>query len=98
VAREWFEELDIKVIKFPPYSPDLNPIKHMWAVLKRKLNEMYPKLKDCTGETKADRQVFIDAAKAAWAAIDQSYINNLIDSMPRRIEAVIKAKGWQTRY
>jgi hypothetical protein len=30
--------------------------------------------------------------------LPEDLIKKLIDPMPRRIEAVIKARGWQTKY
>ena len=32
--RELIESLGCRLIYLPPYSPDLNPIKHVWANLK----------------------------------------------------------------
>jgi hypothetical protein len=43
-VREWFRERGIIVIDWPPYSPDLNPIEHIWWVLKKMLTEDYPHL------------------------------------------------------
>ena len=33
-----------------------------------------------------------------WEAIDQSVCQNLISSMPRRVQAVLKAKGGHSKY
>ncbi len=38
------------------------------------------------------------AIKATWASIPPQQCHKLITSMPRRIEAVIKAKGAPTKY
>ena len=34
---EFYLEKSIKVIDWPPYSPDLNPIENIWAIMKQKL-------------------------------------------------------------
>jgi hypothetical protein len=44
------------------------------------------------------REAFEDAAQEAWERIDQEWIDGLIDTIGRRIKAVIKARGWQTKY
>ncbi|MFM7631438.1 MAG: transposase, partial [Alphaproteobacteria bacterium] len=33
--KELIESTGAKLIKLPPYSPDLNPIEHAWANLKQ---------------------------------------------------------------
>ena len=35
---------------------------------------------------------------AAWGAVDQGLIDRLVDSMPRRLAVVKRAKGWYTKY
>ena len=34
VTRAWFEDINIKVIKWPKLSLDMNPIESLWKELK----------------------------------------------------------------
>ena len=56
-------------LDFPLYSPDLNPIKHLWLALKRKILKLYPELEQM-GQSKEDLERLIEACKEAWLAID----------------------------
>jgi hypothetical protein len=39
-----------------------------------------------------------ECIKLVWAAITIEEINNLVKSLPRRIEACIHARSWYTKY
>ncbi len=69
-------------------SPDLNPTENLWGIVKRKMRDTRPNNAD---ELKA-------TVKETWASIPPQQCHKLITSMPRRIEAVIKAKGAPTKY
>uniref|UniRef100_A0A9J8B1B1 HTH cro/C1-type domain-containing protein n=1 Tax=Cyprinus carpio carpio TaxID=630221 RepID=A0A9J8B1B1_CYPCA len=75
-------------VNWPANSPDLNPIENLWDIVKRKLRDARPNTLD---ELKA-------AIEASWASITPQQCHRLIASMPRRIEAVISAKGFPTKY
>jgi len=89
-AKKWFEDHGYDVMIWPAQSPDLNPIEHLWTHLKKKLaeHETPPKgILELWQRTEAE-----------WNKIEKEVCQNLIGSMPSRIEAVIKAKGGYTKY
>ncbi len=59
----------------------------LWGIVKRKMRDTRPN----NAGPKA-------AIKETWASIPPQQCHKLITSMPRRIEAVIKAKGAPTKY
>lgn len=89
-ASRVLEELSLDVLKWPAQSPDLNPIEHLWDCLKRKLSD-YPT------QPKGIFELW-NRVQENWNSIDPIICRNLIDSMPRRIEACLKAKGGFTKY
>jgi DDE superfamily endonuclease len=84
-------------MEWPPYSPDLNPIEHVWAQLKQWINDQYPELIHM-GKSEEDYQRLFRAMYEAWDAIGEEAVQNLIKSMDTRVNSVIAAKGWYTRY
>lgn len=40
----------------------------------------------------------IRAAVEVWEGLEVRMFENLLDSMPRRMQAVIAANGWYTKY
>jgi hypothetical protein len=62
-----------------------------------KLIKIYPELIEM-GRSKADWAYFKRYIYTAWDALDQAVIDRLILSVPRRLLAVRKAKGYYTKY
>ncbi len=67
-------------VDWPVNSPDLN-IENLWGIVKRKMRN----------ETKNADELKA-TVKETWASTPPQQCHKLITSMPRRIEAVIKAK------
>jgi transposase len=90
VATKWFNDLGINCMGWPAQSPDLNPIEHLWTILKHKLNE-YDTPPSGVWE-------LWDRAAEKWEEITEEDCQKLIRSMPRRLRAVVKANGGHTKY
>ncbi len=87
-TKSWFNDHGVTVLDWPANSPDLNPIENLWGIVKRKMRDTRPNNAD---ELKA-------TVKETWASIPPQQCHKLITSMPRQIEAVVKAKGAPTKY
>ena len=77
-------------MEWPAQSPDLNPIEHLWNILKCKLNKYKEPPKGLCE--------FWDRVAEEWNKITPEECQNLIESLPRRLEAVYKAKRGHTKY
>jgi DDE superfamily endonuclease/Transposase len=98
-VRDWFSAHGInRITDWPPYSPDLNPIEHIWWELKKRLFNMFPEIAEDTSESEEARERLESALQAAWDTIDKEVFDNLGATMGHRIEACIAADGWHTKY
>uniref|UniRef100_A0A8C1KDJ2 Transposase n=1 Tax=Cyprinus carpio TaxID=7962 RepID=A0A8C1KDJ2_CYPCA len=87
-TKSWLNDHGVGVLDWPANSPDLNPRENLWSSVKKKMRNKRPNNAD---ELKA-------TVKETWASIPPQQCHKLITSMPRRTEAVIKAKGPPTKY
>ena len=89
-TKEWLEESVLTVLDWPAQSPDLNSIEHMWDELKRRLAgyERMP-----TGVHELWERV-----QDEWNEANEKDCMHVVESMPKRIAAVLKARGGYTNY
>ncbi|GFV80820.1 transposable element Tcb2 transposase [Trichonephila clavipes] len=80
-VEELLESEDITRMDWPAYSPDLNPIEHVWDTLGRRIAARlyHPE------NTVQLKQMLIEE----WALLPQEMLHQLVLSMRRRCEATI---------
>ncbi|GFW05998.1 transposable element Tcb1 transposase [Trichonephila clavipes] len=90
IVDECHQSEDITRIDWPAYSPDLNPIRHGWDILGRRIAARQPP-PTCLPEL---RRALLDE----WCNIPQDQIDNFVLRMPRRCETCIASSGRHTPY
>jgi transposase len=88
ITREWFHNKGVSVLDFPPYSPDLNPIENLWAIVAREVEKVQCDSVEALG----------DAVLKVWDELPKEVFSKLACSMPERCQAVVDAGGHHTKY
>ena len=88
LVKSWFHTKKVRLLDWPSQSPDLNPIEHLGEELDRR----------CKSRNPSNKDELFEMLKKEWCNIPVSTLMKLVDSMPRRCSAVIKAKGYPTKY
>lgn len=88
VVKEWLLYNCPKVIKTPAQSPDLNAIEHLWEELGRRISK----------RRFSNKEQLKTALREEWDNIPVSVCKKLVESMPRRMKAVIDQNGGPTKY
>ncbi|CAD6191162.1 unnamed protein product [Caenorhabditis auriculariae] len=87
-VKDWFKSRRVNVMGWPSQSPDLNPIEHLWEELERR----------CANKRAKNCNEKFSQLLSEWNQIPMSTIDTLLNSMQRRCQAVIDARGFATKY
>ncbi len=88
IISDWFLEHDnvFTLLKWPPQSPDINQIEHLWDVVEQEIHiiDVQP----------TNLQKLCDAIMSIWTKISEECFQHLVESMLRRIKAVLYLIKW----
>ena len=88
----WLKEKGYEVIVWLPYSPNLNPIEHVQAELKKLVYKLHPELYTIEGPEDVIVKKIKGAVYEAWKQISDQFLYSLINSMIEWVKAVKKAR------
>ncbi|GFY35393.1 hypothetical protein TNCV_194861 [Trichonephila clavipes] len=79
----------MQLLPWIAYSPDMSPTEHVWDLVGRRL------ARDPRPAVSKDEPLL--RIQRIWNSLPQAGIQNLFDSMPRCIAALIAARGGYTK-
>jgi hypothetical protein len=80
----------VQRLVWPPQSPDLSPIENLWKRLKDRISARRHRIRNI-------KEIEI-ALQQEWAKLKEEILNGLMESMPKRINEILKNKGGSTKY
>lgn len=90
MTKEWFKSNNIKLLEWPAQSPDINPIENVWNYVNDRVRKLGVEFNNLDELWTA---LIFEAGK-----VPPQYIRKLFISIPRRINALKKAKFLATKY
>ena len=90
LTTTFLQQQNIDTLPWPPYSPDLSPIEHLWDLIDRGIRSRDPPPQNLHELRRVIQE--------EWDNISQLQIATLIGSMRRRCTEVHAAGGGHTRY
>ncbi len=87
IVNDWLRDNQVLAIDWPSYSPDLNLIENVWAIMKLRLASPHLTFKNLE-----------EVVQMTWNSITLGTVSELYESMPERVQQVIKNKGFITNF
>jgi transposase len=91
LAQDWLMQNVPRLLPkedWPANSPDQNVVENFWGIVQDRVYAREPRTVD------ALKRII----REEWEAIEMKTLRSLVDSMPRRLDAIIAADGGPTKY
>lgn len=91
LVKSYLEQQPYQVLNWPSQSPDLNPIENIWSMLKKRLFH-------CYDSPPSGMNDLWERVQEQWNNISVEDCRNVIESLPKRCQDIIKKKGYWIDY
>jgi len=81
-------EHGVQLLDWPAQSPETSPIEHMWRIIKAAVSERKPRI------MQELRRFVVDE----WNNIKLKQYKRLVESVPKRIQALTHTRGLRIKY
>ncbi|GFT90109.1 transposable element Tc1 transposase [Trichonephila clavipes] len=89
-VKSYLDSQLVQLLPWPAYSPDMSPIEHVKDIVGRHFaHDLRP--------VASTDELWL-RIQTIWNTLPQADIQNLFNSMPRRVAALIAARGGHTKY
>jgi transposase len=89
IIRDFLEVNNVPTLNWPSRSPDMNPIENISGIMAKEINDrVLPQ----------NREELVQSIANTWHQIPREYVEEVVLSMPRRLQKVIDADGAQIKY
>ena len=88
IIANWLNRNEVERLDWPSFSPDLNPIEHLWDEVECQLKKKQAKSQNELKESLIE----------VWYGIELPTLKKLVDSVGNRLNEVIRTKEYPTRY
>ena len=88
IMNNWLNGNGIKRLVWPSFSPDLNLIEHLWDEIKRRMKK----------EQLKNEKELKESLTRVWKGVEKKVAKKLANSVPNRLNEVIRMKEGPPRY
>ena len=78
----------IEHLKWPSFSPDMNPIEHLWDEVERRMKK----------EQQKNEKELKETLSRVWNGIEKGTSKKLVDSVPNCLNEVLRMRVYPTKY
>ena len=94
----FLQEHHVPIMEWPAQSADLNPIENLWVALKAAFHKQFIEMFNHPSKSLEARYRYGEVLQEVWYSQGRELVDALVESMPKRVQAVIEANGGWTKY